>query len=103
MRVSPSLVALCATLAALAGCATRPVNEAIERVDPAGGYRPANAPRPDPRERSYFLNLPTSFVLPAEAVDRLREVAGRLLRESTEFQALVKDLGGAPAAATGTR
>ncbi len=57
----------------------------------------------DPKERSYFLNQPTSFVLPAESVDRLREVAGRLLRESTEFQALVKELGGTPAPATGTR
>ena len=53
---------------------------------------------PDLKERRYFLNLPTSFVLSPEEVDRLREVAGRLLRESTEFQALVKDLGGTPAA-----
>ena len=36
----------------------------------------------DPKEREYFMNLPTSFVLPAEDVDRLREVAGRLLRQS---------------------
>ena len=53
---------------------------------------------PDLKERRYFLNLPTSFVLSPEEVDRLREVAGRLLRESTEFQALVTDLGGTPAA-----
>src|SRR5262245_38782055 len=45
---------------------------------------------PDLKERRYFLNLPTSFVLSPEEVDRLRE--------STEFQALVKDLGGTPAA-----
>ena len=52
---------------------------------------------PDPEERSFFLNLPTSFVLPAEAVDRLREIAGRLLRDSVEYESLVRDLGGAPA------
>ena len=52
---------------------------------------------PDPEERQYFLNRPTSFVLPDEAVDRLREIAGRLLRASPEYQALVRDLGGAPA------
>lgn len=43
------------------------------------------------------MNLPTSFVLPAEDVDRLREVAGRLLRRSQDFQELLRDLGGAPA------
>jgi NTE family protein len=52
---------------------------------------------PDPEERSFFLNLPTSFVLPAEAVDRLREIAGRLLRDSVEYESLLRDLGGAPA------
>jgi NTE family protein len=52
---------------------------------------------PDPDERQYFLNQPTSFVLPEEAVDRLREIAGRLLRDSPEYQALVRDLGGEPA------
>ena len=30
---------------------------------------------PDPKERAYFMNLPTSFVLLPEDVDRLREVA----------------------------
>jgi NTE family protein len=51
----------------------------------------------DPKERATFMNLPTSFVLPAEDVDRLREVAGRLLRESAEYESLVRDLGGTPA------
>lgn len=50
-----------------------------------------------PDERAYFLNLPTTFVLPAEAVDKLREVAGRLLRESEEFQSLLREFGGSPA------
>ncbi len=52
---------------------------------------------PDPKERAYFMNLPTSFVLPADDIDRLREVAGQLLRRSTEYGSLVLDLGGPPA------
>jgi NTE family protein len=52
---------------------------------------------PDPKERDYFMNLPTSFVLPAKDVDRLREVAGRLLRQSAEYETVVRDLGGTPA------
>jgi NTE family protein len=43
------------------------------------------------------MNLPTSFVLPAEDVDRLREVAGRLMRESQDFQSVVREFGGVPA------
>jgi NTE family protein len=50
-----------------------------------------------PDERAYFLNLPTTFVLPAEAVDKLREIAGRLLRESQEYQSLLREFGGSPA------
>jgi NTE family protein len=50
----------------------------------------------DPAEREHFMNMPTSFVLPPEDVDRLREVGGRLLRESEEYQALLRDLGGSP-------
>ncbi len=52
---------------------------------------------PDPKEREYFFNLPTTFVLPAEAVDRLGEIAGRLLRQSNDYEALVRELGGTPA------
>ncbi len=51
----------------------------------------------DPQERASFMNLPTSFVLPAEDVDRLREVAGRLMRKSSDFQAVVRGFGGQPA------
>jgi NTE family protein len=51
----------------------------------------------DPKERAYFMDLPTSFVLPAEAIDRLREVAGKLLRQSEEYQRIVRELGGTPA------
>jgi NTE family protein len=46
----------------------------------------------DARERRYFKNLPTSFELPSDAVDRLREVGGRLLRQSASFQKLVGSL-----------
>jgi NTE family protein len=52
---------------------------------------------PDVKERAYFMNLPTTFVLPEEAVDRLREIAGRLLRQSREYETLLRELGGAPA------
>lgn len=50
----------------------------------------------DPEERAYFMNLPTSFVLPSEDIDRLRDVAGRLLRRSVEYRTVLRELGGAP-------
>lgn len=46
----------------------------------------------DPDERLYFKRVRTSLVLPKEQVDRLREVAGRLLREAPAFQKLITDL-----------
>ena len=51
---------------------------------------------PDRENREYFLNLPTSFALPDEAVDRLRDTAGQLLRQSAEYQTVVRELGGRP-------
>ena len=48
-----------------------------------------------PKERASFMNLPTSFVLPAEDVDRWREVASRLLRQSAEYESIVREFGGA--------
>ena len=36
------------------------------------------------------------FVLPAEDVDRLRQVAGQLLRASPEYESLVREFGGNP-------
>jgi NTE family protein len=51
----------------------------------------------DPEERAHFMNLPTSFVLPAEDVDRLRDVAGRLMRQSVQYESIVRELGGTPA------
>jgi NTE family protein len=47
----------------------------------------------DPVERRYFHELPTSFKLEDEQVDRLREIAGRLLRESPEYGRLIDELG----------
>lgn len=44
----------------------------------------------DADERRYFMNLPTSFRLPDEAVDRLRELGGRLLRESKPYRNLLR-------------
>ena len=46
----------------------------------------------DPTERLYFKRVKTSLTLPKEQVDRLREVAGRLLRQAPAFQRLVDDL-----------
>ena len=46
-------------------------------------------------ERRWFYDLPTSFKLEDVQVDRLREIAGRILRESPEFQKVVSELGGA--------
>jgi len=45
----------------------------------------------DPSERDYFMNLPTSFVLPAEDIDRLREMAGRLLHKEDNYPAILHD------------
>jgi NTE family protein len=47
----------------------------------------------DKTERDYLNQQPTSFVLPAEAVDRLRAAAGTIILDSPEFQRLLKDVG----------
>jgi NTE family protein len=47
----------------------------------------------DPAELDYLNNLPTSFVLPDEAVDRLRAAAAKIILKSPEFQRLLKDTG----------
>jgi NTE family protein len=46
----------------------------------------------DETERMYFKRLPTSFKLDAEKVDKLRDVARRLLNQSEAFQQLLRDL-----------
>ena len=47
----------------------------------------------DKRELAYLNQQPTSFVLPAEAVDRLRAAAGTIIMDSPEFKRLLKDVG----------
>ena len=47
----------------------------------------------DKAELDYLNQQPTSFVLPAEAVDRLRAAAGTIILASPEFQRLLNDLG----------
>jgi len=47
----------------------------------------------DKAEFAYLNQQPTSFVLPAEAVDRLRAAAGTILMDSPEFKRLLKDVG----------
>jgi NTE family protein len=55
----------------------------------------------DREERAWFRNLPTSFALPRETVDRLRAAGRRLLAHDPQFRRLLETLGGclAPAGA----
>jgi NTE family protein len=46
----------------------------------------------DPDERLYFNRVKTRLQLPKEQIDKVREVAGRLLREAPAFQRLLNDL-----------
>ena len=46
----------------------------------------------DKTEFAYLNQQPTSFVLPPEAVDRLRAAAGTIIATSPEFQRLLNDL-----------
>ncbi|MGO4391321.1 hypothetical protein AB4Z46_08205 [Variovorax sp. M-6] len=48
---------------------------------------------PDGAERNYLNAQPTSFVLPPEAVDRLRAAAGAVIAKSPEFRRLLDDVG----------
>ncbi len=47
----------------------------------------------DPNDRTFFEDLPTSFHLPSSTVDKLTEVGRSLLRQSNEYQRLLRDLG----------
>jgi NTE family protein len=49
----------------------------------------------DPAEYDYFKRVKTNLALPKDQVDRLREVAGRLLRETPAFKRLLADLNSA--------
>jgi len=44
-------------------------------------------------ELEYLNGLPTSFVLPEAAVDRLGAAAGTIILSSPEFQRLLRDTG----------
>jgi NTE family protein len=44
----------------------------------------------DTKERDYLNQLPTSFALPAEAVDRLRAAAKHIILASPDFQEMLK-------------
>jgi NTE family protein len=52
---------------------------------------------PDESERLRFMNIPTSFYLPAEQVDELRQLAARLLANSPEYRRLRRDLNASEA------
>src|SRR5262249_54244500 len=81
----------------LAQCSTNKDSAlcAAIRVPPAEIYTidVSFAALTDKAEMEYLNQQPTSFVLPAEAVDRLRAAAGTIILASPEFQRLVKDLG----------
>lgn len=67
--------------------------EAIRRVPQAKIYtiNVSFAGVPDAEERDYLNELPTSFVLTDEAVDRLRAGAAKALMNSPDFKRLVAD------------
>jgi NTE family protein len=46
----------------------------------------------DLKERRFFLNLPTSFVLPPTDVDKLVDAGHRLLRQNRAYRGLLADL-----------
>jgi len=81
----------------LAGCSANKDSPicAVVRVPQAEIYAidVSFAKLPDDKERAYLNDQPTSFVLPAEAVDRLRAAAGTIILASPEFQRLLKDVG----------
>jgi NTE family protein len=55
---------------------------------------------PDEGQRSLLMLLPTSLSLPGDDVRKLRAAGARLLRESTDFQRLVRQLSVGPAGGT---
>lgn len=90
-----------------AGLDAEALHDTIARVAPAAATTPPHFPRaewhvievsfddlPDPTEREYYLNLPTTFALPSRTIDLLIDIGGRLLRESPAYTDLVAALGG---------
>jgi NTE family protein len=47
---------------------------------------------PDVKEREFFNHIPTALSLPAEQVDKVRDVAKRLLYSNPDFNKLVADI-----------
>lgn len=43
----------------------------------------------DPSERQEFMSMPTSFVLPDDDIDQLREIAGILFRQNENYQQII--------------
>jgi NTE family protein len=74
---------------------SEPVLAEVERVPNVEVYviNVSFAELKDATERAYLNEQPTSFVLPPEAVDRLRTAAGRIVLESPDFQRYLQDLG----------
>ena len=47
----------------------------------------------DPDERASLMKIPTTLYLTDEQIERLLQVAARLIRNDPEFQRLMKDIG----------
>jgi NTE family protein len=87
MRVIRNSAAMAANKDPAVAVAVRGPNAEIYAVDVSF------AQLKDTAERAYLNLQPTSFVLPDEAVDRLRAAAGTIIQSSPDFQRLLKDLG----------
>ncbi|WP_152032734.1 patatin-like phospholipase family protein [Ereboglobus luteus] len=48
----------------------------------------------DDKEREFFQTLPTRFSLPDKTIDLLTAAGGKILRDSPEFQRLLRDIAG---------
>ena len=79
---------------ALAGSKDPVIVEALRVPEPEIYAIDVSFPKlKDKAELDYLNQQPTSFVLPPEAVDRLRAAAGTIIMASPEFQRLLKDVG----------
>jgi len=79
----------------LAGCSTNNDSKVCKALRPPEAEVYAIdvsfAAHPDKTEREFLNQQPTSFVLPAESVDRLRAAAGTIIQASPELQRLLND------------
>jgi NTE family protein len=80
--------------------------QAILKEACPGAQMPFQAPEPvetytiyvgfdqikEPAERQHFLNLPTTFYLPGEEVDKLRRIGPAILEQSNDFRRLCSAL-----------